>query len=156
MLSILSWEFCSNATKLISKDWVSRCERLLASSLILLCLQGKEVGLLSLQLVVVVWHDFLAFELPVFLLLCAVWQDCLCSSLFVTPLGCLLYDLPRLWLLTWCLKWWLAALRILVILAWDGYFTAWRMVNWFRALVKNVVHEHWKLFCFAMMRCNVL
>ena len=155
-LSVLLWEFCSNVTVLISNNWVSRCERLLVSSLILLHLWGKGVGLLSLQLVVVVWHYFLAFELPFFLLLCALWWGCLCSSLFVTPLGCFWYDLPLLWLLTWCLKWWLAALRNLVILAWVGYFAAWRMVNWFMALVKNFVHEHWKLFSFAMMKCYVL
>ena len=155
-LSVLWWEFCSNVTVLISNEWVSRCERLLMSWLILLRLRGKGVGLLSLQLVVVVWRDCLPFDLHFLLLFCALWWGWLCFSLFVTPLGCLLYGLPLVWLLTWCLKWLLAALRNLLILAWDGYLAAWRLVNWFMALVKNCVHEHWKLFCLAMMKCYVL
>ena len=47
-------------------------------------------------------------------------------------------------------------LRNFLILAWDGYLAACRLVNCFMALVKNCVHEHWKFFCLAMMKCYVL
>ena len=78
-------------------DLVSGCERLLASLQILLHLWGKGVGILSLQLLAVDWHDFLVFELPFVLLLWAVCQCCLCSSLFFLLLAvfdmiCLCHD----------------------------------------------------------------